>query len=151
LQIIKTRFKTVVDLYTNIRDNLSDMEYQDVVKDFARRTRTNLEFIRAERANNPKLEIYEVTQLINSLLGLLVFPQQKYINEIPKTPLNELAGQGWPIPKVLGNYSQVGDLNQLVRCLRNSIAHFNIVFLSDSTLQIKGLKVWNIDTRGKIT
>lgn len=119
------------------------MEYQNVVRDFARRTRQNLDLLRDLQIQNPKLEIYEVTQLINSMLGLLVFPQQQYYGRIPATSLDELARQGWPIPDVIGNHPQVSDLNQLVRYLRNAIAHCNVEFLSDETLHIHGIVVWN--------
>lgn len=120
------------------------MEYQNVIRDFARRTRHNLTVLRNLQAQHPELEIYEVTQLVNSMLGLLVFPQQQYIRNIPALPLDELAGQGWPIPKVRGDYPQVSDLNQLVRYLRNAIAHCNVEFLSDETLKIRGIVVWNV-------
>lgn len=86
------------------------MEYQNVVKDFARRTRQNLDLLRNIQKQHPELEIYEVTQLVNSMLGLLVFPQQQYIRDVPAIPLDELACQGWPIPKVRGSYPQVSDL-----------------------------------------
>jgi hypothetical protein len=57
------------------------MDYQkEFIIDFARRTRANLEFI--ESAKRP--DVFEVTQLFNSMLGLLVFPQQSYIDRIPK-------------------------------------------------------------------
>ena len=78
------------------------------------------------------------------MLGLLIFPQQKYISEIPHTKLDQLKESGWPIPKVTGGFQQVKDLNQLIRYLRNAIAHFNIVFLTGKNDQIIGLKVWNM-------
>jgi len=81
--------------------------------------------------------------------GLLVFPQQQYINRIPKTPLDQLASQGWPIPEVSGNYPQVENLNQLVRYLRNAITHCNLEFLSDGYGDIRGLEVWNTNPRNK--
>lgn len=43
---------------------------------------------------------------------------------------------------MVGDYPQAEDLNQLVRYLRNSIAHFNIKFF-DEFKQIAGLTVWN--------
>ena len=118
------------------------MEYKNLVIDFAERTKQNNEMLRKLQIENPNLEFYEVTQLINSLLGLLVFPQQEYVDNIPKTPLDELEKLGWPIPKVVGDYPQVKNLNQLVRYLRNSIAHFNIKFINESQ-KIAGLTVWN--------
>jgi hypothetical protein len=102
------------------------MNYQNLVRDFAHRTCDNLETLRNLQKTKPDVEVYEVTQLINSMLGLFIFPQQKYFNHIPETPLAELARQGWPIPKVEGNCLQVKDLRELVRYLRNAITHCNL-------------------------
>ena len=123
------------------------MAYQNLVRDFASRTRANLETLRDFQKAQSDVEVYEVTQLINSMLGLLVFPQQRYIDRIPKTPLGELASQGWPSPKVEGNYPQVKDLRELVRYLRNAITHCNLQFLVDEREQINGLRVWNTNPR----
>ncbi len=118
------------------------MMYEEVVRDFALRTRKNLEAIEALQSLDAG--VFEVTQLINSMLGLLVFPQQEYVESIPKTPLEELRRDGWPIPRVTGEFQQVTDLNQLVRYLRNAVAHFNIVFIGDGENNIKVLRVWNM-------
>ncbi len=117
------------------------MLYKEVIKDFAQRTRRNLEVIEQLEAEGQ--EVYEVTQLINSTLGLLVFPQQEYVNAIPPIPITEMKRMGWPIPRVTGNYKQVDDLNQLVRYLRNAIAHYNIKFIGDGKNRIQLLQVWN--------
>lgn len=121
------------------------MDYENLVRDFALRTRKNLDALRAIQQSQS--DVYEVTQLINSMLGLLVFPQQRYVHRIPQVSLDELYKQGWPIPKVVGDYPQVANLNQLVRYLRNAIAHFNLEFISDGFGKIQGLKVWNTDPR----
>ena len=78
------------------------------------------------------------------MLGLLVFPQQEYVDSIPRTPLEELRRDGWPIPRVIGQFQQVTDLNQLIRYLRNAVAHFNIEFVGDGESNIKILRVWNM-------
>jgi len=127
------------------------MNYEHLVKDFALRTQKNLHALRNLQASDPKSEVYEVTQLINSMLGLLVFPQQRYVANIPKVPLSNLANQGWAVPKIVGDYPQVENLNQLVRFLRNAVAHFNLKFLSDSDGRIRGLEVWNKDARRQVT
>lgn len=49
------------------------MKYENLVKDFVKRTKQNNEMLRKLQTENPNLEFYEVMQLINSLLGLLVF------------------------------------------------------------------------------
>ena len=119
------------------------MEYRIIVQDFAHRTRKNLDLLRNLQAEDPEVEIYEVTQLVNSLLGLLIFPQQSYFDDIPHIPLQELKEDGWPIPRIIGEYPQVKNLNQLVRYLRNAIAHFNVHFLVDDHRQLTGIQVWN--------
>lgn len=125
------------------------MEYQHLIEDFARRTRDNLQRLNALKASG--IEVYEVTALVNSMLGLLVFPQQRYVDFIPETPIDELANQGWPIPSVVGNFTQVSSLRQLVRQLRNAISHFNVEFFADGSGQIAGLIVWNVDPRSNRT
>lgn len=124
------------------------MDYQHVVKDFAKRTKHNLELIEQHRTHGG--EAYEVTQLINSCLGLLVLPQQSYMDSIPETSIKELVEMGWVIPEVHGDYPQVENLKQLIRYMRNAIAHFNVKFISDSEDRIQTIKVWNIN-RGKKT
>ena len=117
------------------------MEYNNVVKDFAHRTQQNLKLIEQEKSKGN--EAYEITQLINSCLGLLVLPQQRFMESIPETPIIELEQDGWAIPKVTGQFPQVQNLRELIRYLRNAIAHFNIEFLSDYEKEIQSIKVWN--------
>lgn len=117
----------------------------ELVEEFARRTRKNLATLRQLQNENPQAEIYEVTQLVNSMLGLLVFPQQKFMDAIPEIPLDELAKKGWPIPKIVGKYNQARNLKELVRYLRNAIAHLNLEFTNDRHDQISGLRVWNCE------
>jgi len=117
------------------------MDYENVVKDFAKRTKHNLRLIQEHHKKGN--EAYEVTQLINSCLGLLVLPQQNFIRSIPETPIDKLIDDGWIIPTVDGNYPQVKDLNELMRYMRNAIAHCNIEFISDSEDKLKSIKIWN--------
>lgn len=116
------------------------MDYQkDFIVDFAKRTRTNLEFI--EQAKNT--EVFEVTQLFNSMLGLLVFPRQSYFDRIPETPLRDLVTNGWPVIKIIRGQTQCETLNQLIRMLRNGISHCNVEFIADEARQLTGLRIWN--------
>lgn len=128
------------------------MNYSDVIRDFALRTRQNLKAIDALAAQGQN--VFEVTQLVNSMLGLLVFPQQRYVDEIEKIPLAELQQLGWPIPKLTGTFEQVDNLNQLIRYLRNAVSHFNIKFVDSGNGRIDVLRVWNmaplLDAKGKI-
>jgi len=120
--------------------------YKDLVRDFAERTRANLALVRdaAKTGQNA----YEVTQLMNSMLGLLVFPQQEFYNKIPETKLVDLENDGWPIPRVRGSYPQVADLKQLERYLKNGIAHFNLRF-TEKGGHVDGIIIWNVPPNGK--
>lgn len=130
------------------------MNYQNIVVDFVYRTRKNLEYI-DEHINDPSVKIFETTQLINSMLGLLIFPEQRYFNNIPEISLKELLEQGWPriepTKRVKGSpdFVDCSNLKDLMKCLRNSIAHFNIKFLANEKDEIIGLRIWNIDLRKK--
>jgi len=121
------------------------MIYENLVKDFANRTRINLSIIKdkAEADQNA----YEVTQLINSMLGLLVFPREEFFEKIPETNLKNLEKDGWPIPRIRGKYKQASNLKQLIRYLRNGIVHFNINF-TETYGVIDGLIIWNKSLKG---
>ena len=121
------------------------MDYQSVIRDFANRTRKNLDFIDQSKENSS--EVFEVTQLVNSLLGLLVFPQQRYFDSIPPKSLDELIEEGWPEVRVEGDFKKHKDLKELMRYLRNAVSHFNLEFIADQNHQLQGMKVWNIDPR----
>jgi hypothetical protein len=125
------------------------MEYSNVVKDFAERTRANLELI--EHSALAGQEGYEITQLVNSLLGLLVFPQQRYFERIPALTMSEMKEAGWPEVKVVGAFLPHRTLKDLLRYLRNAIAHFNIQFLGDETHKLRKLEVWNVNPRDEVT
>lgn len=99
---------------------------------FAARTRKNLEYVEAASGH---ADIHVVTQSANSLLGLIVFPWEKIMKKdptgaIPSTALAALVNQGWPDWDIcLGECNTLGDL---VRHLRNAVAHGKMQFSSDS-------------------
>ncbi len=116
------------------------MEYRDLVKDFATRTQHNLRIITdCQRSGN---EAYEVTQLINSMLGLLVFPQQRYYERLPSLTMSRLRELGWPEPILKGDIGELEDLRELFRYLRNGIAHFNLDFTATDGV-LDGVVIWN--------
>ncbi|MBY6266558.1 hypothetical protein HL658_12500 [Azospirillum sp. RWY-5-1] len=144
---------------------------RDLLADFVGRTKANLDLIRAERQRRkadgaPRGEgPYEVTQLLNSMLGLLVFPQQRaldvlieavesapeemvsrirvWVEGCPRCQRNGTDGEdgGTGVPPC--PYSQLSDPSGLVRMLRNGIAHFNLDLLGSHGGDITGLRVWN--------
>lgn len=120
---------------------ISSMEYADLLKDFVGRTRRNLELTDAlpRQGDTP---FFEVTQLINSLLGLIVLPRELMLDALPNTPLDRL-DESWPKlhlvdgPEARG---RPGDLRQLVKGLRNAVGHLNIDYKGDGT-RITGVRL----------
>jgi hypothetical protein len=104
------------------------MNYQDVIRDFAERTQANL--LAIEKLREGGAAVYQTTQIVNSMLGLLVFPREEFVTQIPETPFAELLQDGWPAPRVGKGFPEVPNLRELIRYLRNPIAHFNIAFLT---------------------
>lgn len=90
---------------------------------FAQRTRTNLAFIK--NAFDAGEEVHVVTQLVNSLLGLVVFPWEKSFYKRAK----ETSLEGWPKWSV--TLGKCVTLEDLIEHLRNGIAHMDIEFSSD--------------------
>jgi hypothetical protein len=98
---------------------------------FAERTRANLVWIeQLAAAGEP---VHPITQLVNSLLGLLVFLRERnYLNQTKNVKLSKLVQAGWPAWD--STVDQPKTLRQLLRHLRNSIAHGGIQFSSDSKI-----------------
>ena len=104
---------------------MSYMEYakdKEFVADFVHRTKVNI-----THGCHP----YEVTQRINSLIGLLVLPKERYYDNINDSMINSelLAAlmKGINIP----SNSRKLNLKYIVRRMRNAIAHFNIECKAD--------------------
>ncbi len=100
-------------------------------KEFARRVRKNLDFIIKKRVEDE--DVHEVTQLVTSLLGLIVFPwADGALNQLDNLCLSELEEEGWPRWDIL--LDEKGDTNtlgKLIWHLRNAASHRRIMFSSD--------------------
>ena len=98
---------------------------------FAERTRKNLEHI--EEASGAGLDVHVVTQLANSLLGLIVVPWERdFARGVADLQLEDLVTLGWPRWEIRRGYCHT--LGQLVRCLRNAAAHGHMHFSSESRI-----------------
>jgi len=99
------------------------MEFTEkFLKDFIERTDVNLEFIRAAHANDEK--VFEVTQLINSMLGFIVFPKERLYDLIDKKkPLDTFRQDGWEIPEpTIGDKPYWNNLYDFIRHMRNGVS-----------------------------
>jgi DNA-binding MarR family transcriptional regulator len=95
---------------------------------FAARTRENLECI--ERAFEEKGSGHVITQLVSSLLGLIVFPQHQHLDaSLKEIRLSLLVAQGWPKWEIVKGKCET--LGSLVHKLRNAVAHGRMRFSSD--------------------
>ena len=113
------------------------------LRDIMRRTIHNLEFIEHYAAPSGP---FEVTQLINSFIGALAHPWEQLKAELKEMALSNAVG--WPmIQKERPNDDDPKSIGDLVRLLRNAIAHGNIDLLPGDQAEIKALRVWNNDPR----
>ena len=80
--------------------------------------------------------VHAVTQIVNSLLGLVVLPHGKgYAIAKDKSLVNDLCKQGWPKWTIeLAVPEEDATLGNLIFHLRNAAAHGRYWFSSDSRL-----------------
>ncbi len=95
----------------------------------AQRAWRNLNLI--EAAYEAGHEAHVVTQLVQTLLALIVFPKEKkFFEHFSLVTLDELERSGWPRPKqMIGTTDTIG---VLFRHMRNAVSHGNLVFYGDS-------------------
>jgi hypothetical protein len=113
--------------------------------------------------------VYPVTQLINSLLGLVVFPKEQYSRAIPDRPLEHLYEQGWPRLEISHpnprcsakrdqpqqqrrceqNHTSCATLHQLIRVLRNGVSHFNIEFQNGTPRVSRGREIAAVEVSNR--
>ena len=108
----------------------------DLEDEFIARTQKNL--IAIECLKEKGVEVYEVTQLLNSMLGLLIFPKERRLYEkIQPKSWDTMVEEGWPLPSE--DYSHVSDLEELIRHMRNAVAHckFNLTTDHDEISSIE--------------
>ena len=118
------------------------MTSYELEDEFISRTEKNLRAI--EKLSQKGESVYEVTQLINSLLGLLVYPKENFFEEIPEITRETMIKQGWPLPDE--EISQIQNLRELVKNMRNAVAHINIEFTTEKN-EIEGIRFENYGTR----
>jgi len=105
------------------------LTYKEFIKDFAKRTFDNLKII-CDNEKEKKTG-YEVTQLVNSCIGLLIFPKEEYFKkwkqipgmEFPNSHIREIAEKAKCKKENCLCNSHYG---YMLYHLRNAIAHFGI-------------------------
>lgn len=114
--------------------------YENFERDFIERTLQLIEqYDHHVMPNVPDNEQYEVTLLLNCLLGLLVLPRQSLFAQVPAIPVNQLQAWGLPtdVVKDWGQHSgkivpaDYETLRELVHEMRNGIAHLRVKIHDD--------------------
>ena len=126
------------------------MDYygRNTIWGFRDRVRTNLMYLSAAR--NQGADVHVVTELITSLLGLIVFPfaeiKRSGSKAFRKYKLDDLSDKGWPDWRV--DLGSSPDLDDLILHLRNAISHRLLFFSSDSR-ELEGVEVRFADRPSK--
>jgi hypothetical protein len=105
------------------------MEYTNFEREFIERTLEILDqYDKYVAPNVTQAKRFEVTLLINSLLGLLLLPRQRLLPSIPNCQLSSL-GSDWGIkPGFVTDWGKNSDesLMDFIRHLRNGAAHIRL-------------------------
>lgn len=123
--------------------------------EIAQRTRKNLEFIYQAKEHGENVE--EFTQLLNSMLGMLISLSEDYFkgSTISWDDVERLGLKSWDpkLKQINGKMptaespklKQLKSFSELITKLRNAFAHnnFDHTINGEKTL-ITGVKVWNI-------
>jgi hypothetical protein len=108
---------------------------------FRQATRANLLFIEDRVGGDHEgAEVYEVTQLLNSLLSLVVAADEWLVVE-EWVSLEMLRQGGFPALRFSGNNPR-SDLRSLMHFIRNAVSHVNVDITSDRG-QITAVRLWN--------
>ncbi len=95
---------------------------------FAEHTRRNLDHVLEFAA---QADLHPITQILLSMLGLVVFPVEKTLEEaVRKKPLDKLTD--WPSWNITLGKAECRTLGDLAQRLRNAVSHRHVMFSSDS-------------------
>ncbi|RMH35777.1 MAG: hypothetical protein D6690_08185 [Nitrospirae bacterium] len=122
----------------------------NTTKGFAERVPKNLQFIIDQRREGA--DVHEVTQLVMSLLGLIVFPYEVgALQKIKNKDLGKLTNQGWPQWENLQDErNDTKTLGDLTRHLRNAVSHRRLQFSSDDrALNEVEIEFWDGPSKNK--
>jgi hypothetical protein len=126
------------------------MNPEQPVRDIMQRTMMNLEFIEAQ-PRDPRTGPFEVTQLVNSFLGALAHPWERHRDRFNDLPLEAAYAEGWPrgFDHQTHPETPVRSLGDLLRHVRNALAHGNVTFRGPARGDIETIELWSYNTYKK--
>ena len=122
--------------------------HKDFVKDFAERTKENYKIIKEYNG-------FDVTQLLNSAVALLIIPKEKEYNKILSNPQISNAIDKKIMTDIYSSISKTYynvppeslTLVEIVNHLRNGISHGHIEMLPKNAIEIEKINIK--DKKGK--
>lgn len=117
--------------------------------DFINRTKLIVE--QYEKLDIPKVEKFEVTLLLNCLVGLLILPQQNWFDRLPTDIINQ---KEWGIKEEHISFIKRGEtknVKDVARHLRNSIAHYKFRAFENKSQDISRIKFEDYDPQNNKT
>lgn len=117
----------------------------------ALRSRKNLDFVYAQKRQGADVE--EFTQLLNSMLGMLICLREEYFkekevtwNEVKMLGFDPIVIDGDTPTQTCPNLQPSKTFSKLISNLRQGFAHNNFEFIGDP---ITGVRIWNIQRNKK--
>ncbi|WP_222860408.1 HEPN family nuclease [Bacteroides neonati] len=104
--------------------------------DFITRTKNILEQYDQNNSTRQPGEIYDVTLLLNCLIGLVVIPRERYTDKVPEINVDGDWGIAEHIELIKGRKT----LKKTVKHIRNSVAHGNVNPISEDGVSITHVK-----------
>ncbi len=103
--------------------------------DFVKRTK----IILAQYDSASFTEKYEVTLLLNCVVGLLILPQQHWLNDLPNDIINEKEWGIDPSTIIFIKDGETKSVDNIVRHLRNSVSHYRFTAFKNNNSEISAI------------
>ncbi|WP_325645975.1 HEPN family nuclease [Humidesulfovibrio sp.] len=97
-----------------------------IMQEFAARTRKNILHIKTGKERF-RHDVFEVTEVFNSLLSLIVLPEALKLDPPLNTALERLSRDRWP-EAIINLSPPFPSLGVFLYCMRHSIAHGDFAF-----------------------
>lgn len=120
-------------IFVGLTNNIKNMSSYNAETDFITRTKTLLEQYDQNNSTRQSGDTYDVTLLLNCLIGLVIIPRERYTNKIPKIEVDGDWGIAKHIQVIKGGKKT---LKETVRHIRNSIAHGKVTPISEDSESI---------------
>ena len=123
---------------------MSNYKHQEF--EFIQRTKSIIE--QYDNFQIPGKSKFEVTLLLNCLVGLIILPQQHWFNSLPKELISKKV---WGISELHISFIKIGEtknVKAIATHIRNSISHCKFKVFGNSKKQINRIKFLDFNLQG---